>query len=146
MKRFYPDALPPFPGEPSPDKFIIRRVSTRVGEGVCSLVRFREGDVLFSFSGFLVPEITQYSLQITSEVHIHDPYFMGKVLHSCQPNSFCDIQRRIFVAVAPIAPGDLITMDYAQTEDRLYKPFHCSCGAADCRGFVVGREEMAVKN
>jgi uncharacterized protein len=144
MKRFYPDCLPVFPNEPSPKQFAIRKIGDGVGEGVVALAEFRKGELLFAFTGFIVPEITQYSLKLTDEQHIHDPYFMGKVLHSCQPNAYCDMERRRFVALEQILIGDLITMDYAQTEDVLFKPFTCRCGAANCRKYICGKQEALV--
>jgi hypothetical protein len=142
--RFYPDTLPPFPNEPTTDRFRICRISAAVGEGVITLSRFKPGDTVFSFTGFLTTEITQYSLQIRRGMHLHDPFFMGKVLHSCDPNTSCNMRTRTFTALKPILPGDLITMDYAETEEVLYKPFPCSCGAADCRGFVTGKRQVGI--
>jgi len=145
MKRFYPNVLPPFPHEPSPDLFEIRRISDQIGQGVVSLSYFVKGDLVCGFTGYLVNSITQYSLTLGPNLHIHDPYFMGKVLHSCDPNLFCDMKRRIFIALKDIAPGDVITMDYAQTEEKLFKPFECSCGAPNCRKIIIGRGEKPKK-
>ena len=141
MKRFYPNSLPLFPNEPAVDKFKICRISDSTGEGVVSLASFKKGDLVCAFTGYLVNFITQYSLALGPDLHIHDPYFMGKVLHSCDPNLHCDMKRRAFIAKRNIQSGELITMDYAQTEDKLFRPFECSCGAANCRGFVTGRLE-----
>jgi len=138
MKRFYPDCLPPFQYEPSCEDFEIRRISDRIGQGVIALKSFHKGDLVCAFTGFLTDTITQFTLQLSRRVHIHDPYFMGKVLHSCDPNTICDVKKRVFIAIKDIAPGEPVTIDYAHTEVILYKPFHCSCGAANCRGYVTG--------
>ena len=45
------------------------------------------------------------------------------------------------IAVKPIKAGEFVTMDYAQTEARLFKDFECSCGAPNCRGHVTGYME-----
>ncbi|MCA9912708.1 MAG: SET domain-containing protein-lysine N-methyltransferase [Anaerolineae bacterium] len=140
-QRFYPDVLPPYLYEPTRDCFRIDRISDSTGEGVRSLIGFQAGEIVFRFTGFLTSEITQFSLQLIPGTHIHDPYFMGKVLHNCDPNTDVDIQRREFIARRDIAPGELITMDYAQTEDVLFRTFVCSCGAPNCRGIVKGRLE-----
>lgn len=139
--RFYPDSIPPFPNEPTHDRFEIVRVGDTVGEGVQSCVAFVPGEVLFRFAGHLVPEITQFSLQVQPGLHLHDPYFMGKILHSCDPNAVVDMENLTFTAIKPIVPGEFVTMDYAQTEDVLFKTFVCSCGAANCRGLVTGRKQ-----
>jgi hypothetical protein len=150
MKRFYPDSLPSFPNEPTPDNFAIHRISDSVGEGVVAQAHFAEGDIVCAFSGYFVEAITQFSLTVGDDLHIHDPYFMGKVLHSCDPSLHCDMTRRQFIAKRAIQPGDIITMDYDQTEPHLFRPFHCSCGAKNCRGFIAGhaavsyQEDMSV--
>lgn len=138
-ERFYPNCLPEFENEPTTDRFEIRYVDDGVGQGVVTLVPFEAGEIVFRFTGFLSTEITQFSLQIHESLHLHDPYFMGKVLHSCDPNTVCDMEKRTFTATKRIEAGAFVTMDYAQTEDYLFKSFPCSCGAANCRGYVTGR-------
>ena len=137
--RFYPAELPPFEHEPSPDRFAIRGFNDHIGEGVVSLVAFEPGDVVFAFTGFLVAAPTKFTLQASSSLHVHDPFFMGKVLHHCDPNCTVDMDRRLFIARQPIAPGDPITMDYDQTEDVLFRSFECACDAERCRGLIEGR-------
>ncbi|MCI0709197.1 MAG: SET domain-containing protein-lysine N-methyltransferase [Chloroflexi bacterium] len=139
--RFYPDELPPFPNEPTRDRFEIVRGDDMVGEGVRSRATFLPGEIVFQFTGFYVSEITQFSLQVHSGLHLHDPYFMGKILHSCDPNTVVNMDQRRFIAVKPIEAGDFVTMDYAQTEDYLFKTFMCNCDAPNCRGLVTGRKQ-----
>ena len=143
--RFYPDTLPSFANEPTRECFDIVRVGADVGEGVQTRVSFNAGAVLFAFTGFFSTEITQFSLQVREGLHLHDPYFMGKVLHSCDANAYCDMEARQFVALRPIEAGEFVTMDYAQTEDYLFKTFPCSCGAENCRGYVTGRKQAISK-
>lgn len=45
------------------------------------------------------------------------------------------------VALRPIAPGEGVTFDYDTTEEDLRGDrggFECHCGAANCRGKVLG--------
>jgi hypothetical protein len=35
--------------------------------------------------------------------------------------------------------GELLTMDYDETEDILFRAFQCCCGSTRCRGTVGGR-------
>ena len=35
----------------------------------------------------------------------------------------------------------LLTIDYAETEDVLYRQFACHCGASVCRHWITGRHE-----
>lgn len=139
--RFYPDAMPTFPNEPSPDRFNIVQVGDSVGEGVQAVVDFKAGDTLFSFTGFFTAEITLFSLQVQEGLHLHDPFFMGKILHSCNPNASCNMQTRTFTALRPIKAGEFVTMDYCETEDYLFRTFPCECGAPNCRGYVKGRKQ-----
>lgn len=137
--RFYPEALPAYPNEPTRERFSIERIGETVGEGVVALVPFAQGEIVCGFTGFLTNEITQFSLQLTPGLHVHDPYFMGKILHHCDPNTTVDMVRRVFIARRDIFPGELVTMDYAETEDFLFRTFPCACGAANCRGYIKGR-------
>jgi len=89
-----------------------------------------------AFTGFMINEITQFSLTYREGIHVHDPYFMGKVLHACDPNTYCDMEQRIFFAVKDIKAGELVTMDYEQTEPVLFKTFNCRCGSPLCRGRI----------
>ena len=136
--RFYPEFIPPFAYEPTKDRFEIRRVNNGVGEGVISLVDFNVGDLVFVFTGSFSSEMTQFTLTVNEALHLHDPFLMGKILHSCDPNCYVDMPTRSFIAIRPIKAGDFVTMDYAQTEPHLFKDFVCSCGASNCRGLVQG--------
>lgn len=140
--RFYPEQLPAFANEPTRDRFAINHINNGVGEGVVSLGRIEPGEIVFTCTGFFSPDVTLFSLQITPELHLHDPYFYGKLLHSCDPNSYVDLNTRTFIALKAINPGDFITIDYARTEDYLFRTFPCSCGAEHCRGVVAGRLQL----
>jgi hypothetical protein len=143
--RFYPRETRRFAGEPSRLDFAIRPIGGAKGEGLVALRGFAAGELVFAFTGTIVREITQYTLQLSADRHIHDPYVMGKVLHHCAPNCHVDMARQTFIAIRPIAAGDLVTMDYCETEDTLFKPFTCHCGAPECRGVIGGRRAAAVK-
>lgn len=138
MKRFYPDFIPMFPNEPKVYQFKIVTISEKVGEGVVSKTVFSKGDIVFAFTGVVLDFITQFTLRDKQGQHIHDPFFMGKVLHSCDPNTTCDMEKRTFTAKRDILPGELITMDYEETEASLFKPFLCQCGAKNCKGLIAG--------
>ena len=137
--RIYPDSLPVVSDEPQAKDFRVLDVDAQRGQGVVVLRAFRAGDVLFRMNGVLRDEVTQYTLQLGPDEHLDDPYFAGKVLHSCDPNSRLDVATRYFLAVKEISPGDLLTMDYDETEHELFQSFECACGAADCRGVIAGQ-------
>lgn len=138
-KRLYPDFIPPFNNEPDSDHLRVINTSEK-GEGLITLVPYKAGEVIFCFTGALLSEQTLYTLQLTSGLYIHDPIVMGKVLHCCDPNTVCDMSTRTFTALKDIEEGEFITMDYETTEDVLFRPFHCSCGARNCRGLIRGKK------
>ncbi|MBD3268351.1 SET domain-containing protein-lysine N-methyltransferase [bacterium] len=137
--RFYPDFIPPFEHEPTTDGFSIEWIDQLRGYGIRTWKSFSPGEIVYAFRGFYSQAISQFSLQINTHLHLHDPYFMGKTLHSCDPN--CDVVMKDFqlVAIKPIQHGDVITIDYEKTEDVLFKEFQCRCSAENCRGSIVGR-------
>ena len=142
-RRFYPDSFPEFDFEPTRDRFDIVRTSD-FADGLVARVDIGSGEVVFRFTGVMINKLTLYTLQYTEGCHIHDPYVMGKVLHSCNPNMHCDMRTLTFTAVRDIKPGDFLTMDYETTEDQLFRPFECRCGSPMCRGWIRGSAIPAV--
>ncbi len=136
--RFYPDFYPRFTNEPTKEMFRIIKTDD-VGEGIVSLAPFTAGETVFKFAGVLLSEITLFTLQMQPGYHLHDPFFMGKVLHSCDPNMHCDMSTQTFTAIKDIKPGDFLTMDYETTEDELYRSFECQCGAHNCKKLIKGK-------
>ena len=102
MSRFYPEIFPEFEYEPTTDKFVIQRISDGVGEGVVALVDFEPGDIVFRFTGVFSADVTLFTLQVNEHLHLHDPIFMGKILHCCDANCSVDMQTRTFTAVKPL--------------------------------------------
>lgn len=145
MKRFYPESIRVFKNEPTSDKFEIRRLDDKVGQGVVALKDFKAGELIFAFRGFLRKEISLFTLQKRQGLHLHDPFFMGKILHSCEPNASCNIRKQFFVAIKDILAGDFITMDYEETEDVLYRSFNCACGSEHCRKVIRGRRVQEIQ-
>lgn len=72
------------------------------------------------------------------------------ICHSCEPNCAVSIGADLtaaLVALKPIAAGDSVCFDYDSTEDDLRDAkggFSCHCGAAKCRGEVLGRQHAVV--
>ena len=147
MKRFYPDHLPVVPNEARWEDFRVLDVDGKRGQGVLVLRDYSQGSVLFRMNGTLKTEMTLHSLQMAPGLHLDDPYIAGKVLHSCEPNSWLDVETRIYFATRDIEAGELLTMDYDETEDVLFRAFRCCCGSTQCRGTIGGRlmKEAAAK-
>jgi tyrocidine synthetase-3 len=136
--RFYPDFYPNFAYEPTKKLFQIIKTND-LGEGIIALTNFSAGEIVFKFTGVLLNEITLHTLQLQKGYHIHDPFFMGKVLHSCNPNMQCDMATQTFSAIKEIKKGDFLTMDYESTEDELFNSFECKCGSLNCKKIIRGK-------
>ena len=111
------------------------------GKGVRTLVARRAGEVIHHFTGVIGPELKQHTLQVAPGRHISDTQVIGYLSHSCDPDCRLDMDRFELVALRDIAGGDLLTIDYAATEDHLFRQFACHCGAATCRHWITGRAE-----
>lgn len=111
------------------------------GHGVMTLRSYEPGDLLAVVAGEVVPDIRQHTLQISRRRHMFDPYFTGYLLHSCDPNVSLNMRKKTLTALKPIEAGSFLYMDYAETEDTLFKQFACCCGSDNCRGWITGRRE-----
>lgn len=111
------------------------------GLGVRTLVPRRKGEVIHRFTGVVGPELKQHSLQVSPGLHIYDTEIIGFLSHSCAPDCRLDMAASQLVALRDIRAGDLLTIEYAETEDVLYRQFACHCGAPACRHWITGRDE-----
>jgi len=111
------------------------------GYGVITYKHFKKGELIAAITGEIITDIRQHSLQIDPDLHLYDTYFTGYFLHACDPNVYLDMQSLLVYATKSIRPNDYLYMDYAQTEDVLYKQFPCSCGSRNCRGWITGKNE-----
>ena len=113
----------------------------RHGLGVRTLVGRRAGEVIHRFSGVIGPTILQHTLQVAPGRHIAGTRFIGYLSHSCEPNSRLDMEAFELRALRDVRADGLLTIDYAETEDVLYRQFACHCGAPGCRRWITGRAE-----
>lgn len=111
------------------------------GMAVIAQRPFARGEIIGSFTGPVMPNIAQHTLQIDPQHHLLDPYFIGYLMHSCDPNVVLDMHQRLAYCIKDTAEGEPLCMDYASTEDVLFKQFPCCCGAPNCREWVSGRAE-----
>lgn len=111
------------------------------GLGVRTRVARRKGEVIHRFTGVVGPELKQHSLQVSPGLHISETAVIGFLSHSCAPDCRLDMAKSEMLALRDIRAGDLLTIDYAETEDVLYRQFACHCGAPTCRHWITGRAE-----
>lgn len=117
--------------------------SSEHGLGVRTLVARHRGEVVHRFSGVVGPNLELHSLQVNEHLHISHTRYIGFLSHSCDPNCRLDMSRFEVVALSDVPAGGLLTIDYAATEDILYRQFACACGASVCRRWITGRAESA---
>ena len=137
----YPSHYGNNPLFPSKNDFTVVRKDNNVGCGVITHRNFKKGHIVAAMAGEIIQDIRQHSLQIDSENHLYDIYFSGYFLHSCSPNIYLDMKNLLIYAVKDIEAETYLFMDYAQTEDVLYKQFACCCGSPECRGWITGNRE-----
>ena len=138
----YPKSFGSNPLFPQASDFRVVSKDQSSGSGVLALRGFSAGELVAVISGEIVPDILQHTLQISADKHLLDLYFTGYLLHSCSPNISVDMQKMTVTAVKDIAPNTFLYMDYAETEEVLYRQFPCSCGSKNCRGWITGSLEV----
>lgn len=126
---------------PTQGKFMVKHNQENKGAGVFVKTPYKRGELVALFTGHIVPCVMQHTLQISSTAHLHDTYFSGLLLHSCNPNIFVDMQKFEIWAIQDIKAGEALAMDYASTEDVLFKQFQCFCKSPNCRKWITGRKE-----
>ena len=116
------------------------------GMGIISFRHFNKGDLVAKLGGEIIHDIRQHSLQIDDFNHLYDIYFCGYFLHSCEPNVTLDMKNLTVHALRTIKANEYLYMDYAETEEKLYKQFPCGCGSTHCRGWITGYNEAIDEN
>lgn len=138
----YPTSFGKDPLFPKATDFEVVYKDESTGKGVICYRAFKQGEVIARMTGEVIPDIRQHTLQIAPDKHLYDTWFSGYFLHSCSPNISLDMDRLTVTALKDIEPNTYLYMDYAETEDTLYKQFPCSCGADNCRGWVGGKLDL----
>jgi len=138
--NLYPHEWIHGPDLPLRSQFEVFSIGT-VGRGIRSKAGFSRGSVIARFTGQLMSSVLQHTLQVSPTSHVYDPYFIGLLTHSCAPNCILEMSQLELIALSDIAEGDTLTIDYALTEDALFRQFPCGCGSSNCRHWVTGRRE-----
>lgn len=138
----YPSIYGDDPDFPQKTDFAVVLKDAGSGHGVICYRSFKRGDTIAKMAGDIIDAIRQHTLQITPNKHLYDPHFSGYFLHSCSPNISLNMETMTVTALADIEANSFLYMDYAETEDYLFKQFPCSCGSFNCRGWVSGRKDI----
>lgn len=84
-------------------------------------------------------EFRRYAIPLSDQVYAiwsDNPEDWAPQNHSCDANTVLD--GLDIVACRPIAVGEELTLDYGTFLDEHGEAFDCACGAATCRGRIVG--------
>ena len=128
-------------GYPSSKHFQVSHARDGAGARVKARIAFESRIRIAKVSGYAVNERRPHTLQLSPRIHLYDCWFCGLLRHSCNPNVFLDTTYLELWTVQPIAAGALLTLDYACTEDALFRQFACQCGELNCRGWITGSQE-----
>ncbi|WP_300627608.1 SET domain-containing protein-lysine N-methyltransferase [Pseudomonas sp.] len=128
-------------GYPSTEHFQIVQNTDGTAVGIKARVAFDSRMRIARISGYAVSEQRPYTLQLSPRIHLYDSWFCGLLQHSCNPNAFLDTTYLELWTVQPIPAGTPLTVDYANTEDSLFRQFACHCGELNCRGWITGAKE-----
>lgn len=132
-------------------KCIVRIAEEKGGYAVYASEPIAKGELLVMWSGTLVDStkletlpdaFRRHSLQVEDDlflVSLTDSEPADYVNHSCNPNAGLSGQISL-VSMRDISAGEEITYDYAMSDGSGYDEFDCSCGAAQCRGHVGGKD------
>lgn len=120
---------------------IIKRKTAKYGVGIYTRHPYARGESIGQFIAMPSSGLRQHSLQRSPGDNLEDPYFVGYLLHSCDPNVVVDMHQQKVFCLKDIQAGEPLFMDYASTEDVLFRQFACACGAPNCRQWITGRHE-----
>ena len=140
---FYPDIIPRHPDHPLKSDFEVTETGDARGRAMIARISAPADGLIAQLSGVLAAGATLNTIQIKPELHMSDPWFCRFLLHSCDPNACIDVAAMTLTARRTISSGDVVTIDYGTTEDRLERQFECHCGARNCRHWMMGRRETA---
>ncbi|WP_177440655.1 SET domain-containing protein-lysine N-methyltransferase [Pseudomonas sp. Irchel 3H3] len=139
----YPfEGLSPKQGYPSMADFIVESGHGAKNRGVMALRHYQRITRMCRVSGQLVHAPQLHSVQLAVGIHVYDPYFCGRLRHSCDPNVFLDMSELWLWALQDITPGSPLCMDYVSTEASVLRQFACKCGSPRCRGWITGYDEQ----
>ena len=113
---------------------------------VYSTKKISKGENIIELEGIPQSFPSKYSLQIAEKKHLvpfsdsseDERSFWRFLNHSCQPNSYFDLDKMTLIALREIHAGQEITYNYCTTEYDMASPFKCVCGSDVCYGEIKG--------
>jgi hypothetical protein len=122
--------------------------------GVFATEDIKEGETIFNINTSIVTnKPSVYSVQIGAGKHVQPPdnidvsdkpdYFWKYLNHSCEPNSYCNLNDLTFKALRDIKKGEHITFNYLTTEEDMNNPFKCNCKSEKCFKYIRGYKYLS---
>jgi SEC-C motif-containing protein len=107
---------------------------------------FRKGDILSSFSKSIrVREVTYLTVQLFENDNVSlIPEYLQYINHSCDPNSFFDVDSMNLIALKDIKTGEELTFFYPSTEWEMVQPFDCFCKSGNCLERIEGASKIKI--
>jgi SEC-C motif-containing protein len=107
---------------------------------------FKKGDILSSLAKSIRgKEVTYLTIQLFENEHISlRPEYLQYINHSCNPNSFFDLDSLNLIAIKDIKIGEELTFFYPSTEWEMVQPFDCFCKSENCLGRIEGASKIKI--
>ena len=131
--------------------------TSHTGSGIFALQPIDAGEVLIVWTGRILSADQTLTLMDTADKHyilqIGDGFYQTPLQagrepadwtnHSCNPNAGFGKQSPVCLsAMRHIATGQEVCFDYGmcETDERLWEPMECMCGAEQCRGWITAND------
>jgi SET domain-containing protein len=110
------------------------------GRGRFAFEPIRKDAVIVEFNDEeLLASPTRRSLQLDEGKHLYGRLSsVGLLNHSCDPNSWVDVEAKCVRALRDISEGEEITFNYLTTEYDMHAGFRCKCGSPLCYESIRG--------
>jgi len=133
------------------DDVEVRDRGGKVGCGVFAARQFLPGELVMEVTGQLIHrknyEGSTYVMELDEKLYLEPTIPAAFVNHSCSPNAeLVKITDHSlgFIAICNIEEESEVTFDY-QWEAKGWIPA-CKCGSPNCRGWVVGADQVKKMN
>ena len=131
--------------------------TSHTGSGIFALEAIAKDEVMIVWTGRILSAEQTLTLMDTADKHyilqIADGYYQTPLQagrepadwtnHSCAPNAgFGKASPICLSAMRAIGVGEEVTFDYGmcETDERLWEPMECMCGAEQCRGLITAND------
>ncbi len=108
---------------------------------------FKENDII---SNFYFTDVYDKPNRLTVQIGEHQhiellPTYLECINHSCEPNSFFDVEKKQLICIRAINTDEEITFFYPSTEWKMDVPFNCCCNCQYCIGYIAGAKYLTIK-